>query len=70
MSGRPYGRAQRRGKTVRKGKTGEHRGRLTIRLRGKDDMPFSMAQLKQALFQLIHALEPHDASRVKTWRSK
>jgi hypothetical protein len=65
LSGRPYGRVQRGRKSARKAKTFERIGRLTIRLRSRDDMPFSMGQLKQALFQLIHELEPHGACGVK-----
>ena len=65
MTGRPYGRVRRGAKTTRKAKTIERIGRLTVRLRGRDDMPFSMAQMKQALFQLIHELEPHSLVRVK-----
>ncbi len=65
MSGPPFGHVRRGRKSTRKAKTLDRIGRLTIRLRDKDDMPFSMTQLKQALFQLIHELEPHAACRVK-----
>jgi hypothetical protein len=39
---------------------------MKIRMRGKDDLPLSMSDLGQGLFELMRRLQPYHAYRIKT----
>ena len=62
MSGRRFTASRAR---ASRPKQETRRGRLTVRIRGKDDGPLSVALLKQGLYDLIGRLQSYSGYRVK-----